>query len=55
MKKKIEKKSATRTNGLPWILPAFLFLVAIIYYSIFYTFSLSTFDWNGLDPTREFG
>lgn len=52
--KKIENKSATRTNGLPWILPAFLFLVAIIYYSIFYTFSLSTFDWNGLDPTREF-
>ena len=54
MKKKIENKSATRTNGLPWILPAFLFLIAIIYYSIFYTFSLSTFDWNGLDPTREF-
>lgn len=52
--KKIENKSATRTNGLPWILPAFLFLIAIIYYSIFYTFSLSTFDWNGLDPTREF-
>jgi len=54
VKKKIENKSATRTNGLPWILPAFLFLIAIIYYSIFYTFSLSTFDWNGLDPTREF-
>lgn len=52
--KKIENKSATRTNGLPWILPAFLFLIAIIYYSIFYTFNLSTFDWNGLDPTREF-
>lgn len=52
--KQIQKKSVTQTNGLLWIMPAFLFLIAIIYYSIFYTFSLSTFDWNGLDPFREF-
>jgi len=36
-----------RTNGLIWILPAFLFLVIIIYYSIFFTFNLSTLEWDG--------
>ena len=35
---KLSKK--TRMNGFFWILPAFLFLVIIIYYSIFYTFNL---------------
>jgi len=42
-----------RTNGLIWILPAFLFLVIIIYYSIFYTFNLSTLNWDGLSPIQE--
>jgi len=41
-----------KLNGLPWILPAFLFIVVIIYFSIFYTFNLSTLDWNGLDPIQ---
>jgi len=45
--------SSTKINGLPWILPAFIFLLVIIYYSIFYTFNLSTLDWNGLDPVRK--
>jgi raffinose/stachyose/melibiose transport system permease protein len=36
-----------------WILPAFLFLVVIIYYSMFFTFSLSTTNWDGLSPVRE--
>ena len=40
-------------NGLPWILPAFLFLVIIIYYSMFFTFNLSTMDWDGLSPVKE--
>lgn len=44
--------SSTKINGLPWILPAFVFVVGIIYYSIFYIFELSTLDWNGLDPTQ---
>ena len=39
-----------KINGLPWILPAFIFLVGLIYFSIIYTFNLSTLDWNGLDP-----
>ena len=43
----------TRMNGLIWILPAFLFLVIIIYYSIFYTFNLSTIDWDGLSPVMK--
>lgn len=45
--------SSTKINGLPWILPAFIFLLVIIYYSIFYTFNLSTLNWNGLDPVRK--
>ncbi|MFQ6809711.1 MAG: carbohydrate ABC transporter permease [Blautia sp.] len=51
MKNKKRAKSL-KQNGFPWILPAFLFIVVIIYYSIFYTFNLSTLDWNGLDPVQ---
>jgi ABC-type sugar transport systems, permease components len=50
--KKNKAVRATQINGFPWILPAFVFIVGIIYYSIFYTFNLSTLDWNGLDPIR---
>lgn len=46
------KSKFTRMNGLPWILPAFIFVVGIIYYSLFYTLDLSTLDWNGLDPIQ---
>jgi raffinose/stachyose/melibiose transport system permease protein len=42
----------TKINGFLWILPAFVFIVGIIYYSIFYTLKLSTLDWNGLDPIQ---
>lgn len=50
--KKNKTLSSTRISGLPWILPAFVFVVGIIYYSILYTFKLSTLDWNGLDPIQ---
>ncbi|HBE76805.1 MAG TPA: sugar ABC transporter permease [Firmicutes bacterium] len=52
MKNKTKNKTSrfTKINGLLWILPAFVFVVGIIYYSIFYTFNLSTLNWNGLDP-----
>ena len=50
------KKSAKalRINGLPWILPAFLFLVIVIYFSIGFTFNLSAYNWDGLSPVKEF-
>lgn len=50
MKKKTSR--TTKINGLPWILPAFIFVIGIIYYSIIYTLNLSTLDWNGLDPIQ---
>ena len=53
MSKNEKLSQRTRMNGLIWILPAFLFLVIIIYYSIFYTFNLSTIDWDGLSPVME--
>ncbi len=53
MNKKTPAKSL-RINGFPWILPAFLFLVVIIYFSIIFTFDLSAYNWDGLSPTREF-
>lgn len=53
MNKKKPAKSL-RINGLPWIMPAFLFLVVIIYFSIIFTFDLSAYNWDGLSPTREF-
>lgn len=55
-KREMIKKKSVNTrivNGLPWILPAFLFLVLIIYYSIFFTVRLSFFDWDGLSPWME--
>ena len=51
--KQIRKKNPHQINGLPWILPALLFLIIIIYYSIFYTFYLSTLDWDGLSPNPD--
>ncbi len=53
MKNKKSAKSL-RINGLPWILPAFLFLVVVIYFSIGFTFNLSAYNWDGLSPVKEF-
>ncbi|MDR1236947.1 MAG: sugar ABC transporter permease [Propionibacteriaceae bacterium] len=39
--------------GLPWILPAFIFVVGLIYYSIGYTGYISTLDWDGLSPKAK--
>ncbi|MDR1825936.1 MAG: sugar ABC transporter permease [Bifidobacteriaceae bacterium] len=38
-------------SGLPWILPAMILVVGLIYYSVGYTGYLSTLDWNGTSPT----
>lgn len=50
--KQHRSKSSTLVSGLPWILPALVFLIVFIYYSILFTFQLSTYDWNGLDPVK---
>lgn len=50
--KKNKTLRSKKIHGLLWILPAFIFVVGIIYYSVFYTFNLSTLDWNGLDPIK---
>ena len=47
------QKHGTHLNGLPWILPAFVFVVGLIYYSVFYTGYISTLDWDGLAPTAK--
>ena len=52
--KNMKSAKALRINGLPWILPAFLFLVVVIYFSIGFTFNLSAYNWDGLSPVKEF-
>jgi raffinose/stachyose/melibiose transport system permease protein len=49
-KKKRRKK--LQISGLPWILPAFIFVVGLIYYSIGFTVQLSTLDWDGISPDK---
>ncbi|WP_083958480.1 carbohydrate ABC transporter permease [Herbidospora mongoliensis] len=44
------RSGATRPSGLPWILPAFVFVVGILYYCIGETGYLSTLDWDGVNP-----
>jgi raffinose/stachyose/melibiose transport system permease protein len=42
-----------RPAGLPWILPALVVSVGLLYYCIFYTAYLSTLDWDGTSPLKE--
>ena len=42
-----------RASGLPWILPALVLCVGLIYYCIAYTAVISTWDWDGIDPFPE--
>ncbi|HEY0247069.1 MAG TPA: sugar ABC transporter permease [Gryllotalpicola sp.] len=37
-------------GGLPWILPALILSVGLLYYCIGYTGYISTLDWNGTTP-----
>ena len=53
MQRGITLSGIRKNKGVVWILPAFLFLVVIIYYSMFFTFDLSTASWDGLSPARE--
>lgn len=36
--------------GLPWILPALVLCVGLLYYCIGYTGVISTWNWDGIDP-----
>ncbi len=45
------RKRGVRPSGLPWILPAFVFVVGLLYYCIIETGYLSTLDWDGTSPT----
>ncbi|MFD1716254.1 carbohydrate ABC transporter permease [Georgenia deserti] len=44
-------------GGLPWVLPALILVVGMIYFSIGYTGWMSTLDWNGfiLSPFESVG
>ena len=46
-------RGRNRLNGLPWILPAFVFVAGLIYYSVGYTVYISTLRWDGLSPRAE--
>jgi ABC-type sugar transport system permease subunit len=39
--------------GLPWILPALVLSVGLIYYGIGYTGYISTLNWDGISPGAE--
>jgi raffinose/stachyose/melibiose transport system permease protein len=42
-----------RPSGLPWILPAFVFVVGLVYYCIIYTGYISTLNWDGVSPNPQ--
>jgi raffinose/stachyose/melibiose transport system permease protein len=44
------KRRRLRPHGLPWILPALILCVGLLYYCIWYTAVISTWNWDGLDP-----
>ena len=37
-------------SGLPWVLPALILCVGLIYYCIGYTGLISAWNWDGIDP-----
>jgi len=50
-------KDRLEGSGIPWILPAVILVVGLIYFSIGYTGYVSTLDWNGfiLSPADHVG
>ena len=47
------RRGPRRPPGLPWILPAFIFVVGLIYYCIGYTGYISTLNWDGVSPNPQ--
>jgi raffinose/stachyose/melibiose transport system permease protein len=44
------RRRPRRPPGLPWILPALVLSVGLLYYGIGYTGYISTLDWDGISP-----
>jgi raffinose/stachyose/melibiose transport system permease protein len=44
------RRNRSQPRGLPWILPALVLCVGLIYYCIWYTGLISTWNWDGVDP-----
>jgi raffinose/stachyose/melibiose transport system permease protein len=44
------RRRGLQPQGLPWILPAVVLVVGLIYYCIGYTGYISTLDWDGTAP-----
>jgi raffinose/stachyose/melibiose transport system permease protein len=44
------RRGPRRPPGLPWILPALVLSVGLIYYAIGYTAYISTLNWDGISP-----
>ena len=51
------RRGVRQAPGLPWILPAVVLVVGLVYFSIGYTGYVSTLDWNGfiLSPSEPVG
>jgi len=47
------RRGPRRPPGLPWILPALVLSVGLLYYGIGYTGYISTLDWDGISPDPE--
>ncbi|BEP14045.1 sugar ABC transporter permease [Acidothermaceae bacterium B102] len=46
------RRRGLRPLGLPWILPAFVLVVGLLYYCIGDTAYISTLDWDGVSPDK---
>jgi raffinose/stachyose/melibiose transport system permease protein len=47
------RRGPRRPPGLPWILPAFVFVVGLVYYCIGYTGYISSLNWDGVSPSPQ--
>jgi ABC-type sugar transport system permease subunit len=47
------RRRRLQPQGLAWILPALVLCVGLIYYCIWYTAVISTWDWDGIDPNPD--
>jgi raffinose/stachyose/melibiose transport system permease protein len=47
------RRGLRQSSGLPWILPAFIFVVGTVYYCIGYTGYISTLSWDGVSPNPQ--